>query len=147
MSSDKKRRELGGLTQVIILTNSVIQIFRENYFFLVSTYHFDGIFMQQFEFFSNYLKKKYCSRKFVKMLCDIFILFFRGWIVALVLHKTRYLLLFMMVIFNYLLTNYTKMILISTMNMLSMKGVRHFYIFASGKYSKFFLQRYILTKF
>ena len=29
--------------------------------------------MQQFEFFSKYLKKKYCSRKFVKMLCVIFL--------------------------------------------------------------------------
>ena len=61
MSSDKKRRELGGLTQVTNLTNYVIQIFRENDLFLVSTKHFDGIFMQQFEFLSNYLKEKYCS--------------------------------------------------------------------------------------
>ena len=33
MSADKKRRELGGLTQVINLTNYVIQIFRKNDFF------------------------------------------------------------------------------------------------------------------
>jgi hypothetical protein len=63
MSSDKKRRELSGLTQVINLTNCAIQIFRENDFFLISTQHFDGIFMQQFEFFYQMYLKRYVAQE------------------------------------------------------------------------------------